>query len=226
MTFQILQYGTLIAIFLTMIASYNKYKKGEFSLENEDEIIENPATFKQWSKEIFIIRPRKRPLLSLIPQMGIIISLASLLIYPVWLYGEYFNSIQPLENQIKYQGKIIGYKYNRKVSDRLVVQLEDGEIKSFLGGVGKNMENKLDQKVTILAQKERGFLESGERVRWIQFNHEPIDKKTWDKHYKRVQKYEKADLWLFTTPLKFLLFFFFLLWFVNRNPVKTNPKEV
>lgn len=229
MTFQILQYGTLIAIFLTMIASYNKYKKGEFSLENEDEIIENPATFKQWSKEIFIIRPRKRPLLSIIPQIGIVISMASLLIYPVWLYGEYFNPIQPLKKLTKYQGKIIGYKYNRKSSDRLIVQLDDGEIKSFLGGVtGKKeyMDSKLNKNITVLTQRERGFLEEGEAIRWIQYNHGEIDIALFNKHYNRVQKYEKADLWLLTTPLKFLLFFLILLWFVNRNPVKTNPKGV
>lgn len=229
MIFEILQYGTLIAIILTMIASYNRYKKGYFTLNKEDEEeIKNP-TFRQWLKLVFIIRARKRPLLSLVPQLGVIISLASLLIYPVWLYQEYFNSIQPLEKLTKYQGKIVGYKYNRKSSDRLIVELDNGEKKYFLGGVTgqkEYMDSKLGKDITVLTQRERGFLEEGERIRWIQYNRKEIDLEIWDKHYKKVQKLEKADLWLLTTPLKFLLFFLILLWFVNRNPVKTNIREV
>lgn len=225
MIFEILQYGTLLAIILTMIASYNRYKKRYFTLNKEDEEeIKNP-TFRQWLKLVFIIRPRKRPLLSMIPQLGVIISIASLLIYPIWIYQEYFNSIQPLEKLTKYQGKIIGYKYNRKSSDRLIVKLNNGEVKYFLGGVtGKKeyMDSKLYKDITVLTQRERGFLEEGEAIRWIQYNHEEIDIELFNKHYQRAQQYEKADLWLLTTPLKFLLFFLILLWFINRNPIQTN----
>lgn len=222
-------YGTPIAIILGLIAFYNQYKKDQKLLNTENNEIEEKNSLKKYLKDVFILRPIKRPLISAIPQVGIIISLASLLIYPVWLYQEILNPIQSLKNLTKYNGKIIGYKYNRKSNDRLIVQLDNGEIKYFLSGVTGTkdyMDTKLNSKVFVLVQKERGFLENGEKIILIQYYSDDIDLIELDKAYENIRKYEKADIWLITTPLKFLLFFIFLLWLVNRNPIKSSLKRV
>ncbi|KLE05302.1 hypothetical protein [Aliarcobacter butzleri] len=236
-------YGIPIVIILSLIAFHNKYKKDREFLNIQNNGMEEKNTLKKYLKEVFIERARKRPFLSAIPQIGIIFSLAFILFF---LYGIFIYIINPFlefDELRENRGKVIGYKYNKKTRDKLIVKLHNEEIRDFYMLLPKKeeIEKWINKEIVIWTQpKESLFGEVAwhyvygvENYHYIDFFDDKREKQFYnldnvkehyELHIKEYLEFSRNDKYRLYTAIKFLLFFIFCLWLVNRKPIKNSTK--
>lgn len=220
-----------IVVLLTIWMVYTRYKEDSYAQTSDENKVENEkklSKFQQWwrqsfIREIYVVRAGQRPFLCFFPWAGVAFSLLGILFYIVWTYDTILNPVLPLEQLTKYEGKVVGYKFLRKFTDRLIVQLDNGETKTFLYELRtkEETEKMLNQPITIWAQEEKGILDFGERIIWKQFGSNQIDLERFNEHYIALKAFENGYTPILIYSLKFLVFFFVILFFINRNPVKS-----
>lgn len=233
--FSLFEYSTYIFVLLTIWIVYVRYKEGYYSKTSDDEAVDSGkklSKFQRWwrqsfIREIYVVRAGKRPFLCALPWVGVAFSLIGILFYIVRIYLVILSPTLPLEQLTKYEGQVVGYKFLRKFTDRLIVQLNNGETKTFLYELRtkEETEKMLNQPITIWAQEEKGILDFGERIVWKQYGNNQIDLERFNEHYIALKAFENGRTPILIYSLKFLIFFLVVLLFINRNPVKNDVEN-
>jgi hypothetical protein len=243
----IIDYLGIIAVVLTAIFVYKKFKSGWFVKKETDSVeIQEPkpqSRFQRWwiqsyIREIYVVRASQRKSACFIPWMGVAISTFFVFSFFVFSYIELMNPIQSIEKLTKYNGVVKGYVYRQKSDDILIVQLPSAE-KKYFHTVLRQKEEVVDawmnKNVTVWAQQNWGLTDLGyyEQINWLEMEGKPVDEAYGTYEQKFSSKKNMLNKFVFPNllhSLTWLLGFLALLWFINRNPVNqtttiTNNKN-
>lgn len=194
-----------------------------------------PTFFDKWwqqsyIREIYVVRVGQRIVISLIPLLGVFVSIFVLFWSIIGVYQTYMYPTQPFEKLIKYEGTIKDYSYHRKSSDTLTLQLNNGNIKIFNALMYmKNINSKdwIEKKASIwIEEKAKNLLfENYETIVWIEFDGKNIDRNAFEKQYQSRLELENRQFENLIKSLKWLIGFLVLLWLINIKPIENNIKH-
>lgn len=239
MFIEMLEYLGLIVVIVAFYSSYQRFKNGEFTKEyQEQEEQKEPKTkFQKWWKqsylrEVYVVRAGQRKLISFIPWIGFWIAILVFIFSSFWVIQSKLHPEEQFVNLKKYEGVVLKYVVNKKTDDILVLKLKNGTVKQFHGGVVIKPKNVINKKVIIYTKQEWGVVDLGEfeRVSWLEIvgqEHDMTYKydKTYKDRYDRVTNGNNMATSVILVALKWLIFFLILLWFINRNPIKTKNQK-
>ena len=223
----------LIGLLLIILAIFHKYKSNNSLKNNNEEKKLNK--FKKWwqqsyIREIYIVRVGQRIVISLIPLVGIFVSMFILFWSIIGVYLAYMYPTQPFEKLTKYEGIIKNYSYHRKSSDTLTLQLDNGDIKTFNALIYiKNIDTKnwIEKKALIWVEKEAKKLlfENYETAVWIEFDGKNIDRNAFEKQYQSRLEVDNRQFENLIKSLNWFVGFSVLLWLINIKPIENNIKH-
>ena len=233
------EYSGFIVIILLLISSYHVFYKKKSDNIDENTKLEKRSKLKEskiykYLYEIYVTRAKKRKLLCFLPWVGLWVSVFAVVWFSVFTYSSLINPRQKFEDLTEWRGTLTSYLSYRKADDIATFRLEDNTTKSFHSWLLTEHRKQINgKKVIFWTQREFGLsdgLFTGEfyydRELYLVLEDEydkNSTKKKYEKNYKRVKERENSNIPNLILSLKWVVFFLFLLWFINRKDVE---KEV
>lgn len=219
----------IIFLVIGILAFINKYMK------NHKIIKKKPSKLKLWWKqsyirEIYFVRARDRIFISLIPIVGLITSAFAVFWFLVISYNSYIDPTQPLDKLVKYDGIIKKYTYQKRLIDTMVLQLDNGDIKTFNALIyvkNKDTKSWIEKKASIWAREKANnlFFRGYETAVWVEFDGEDMDKEAFKQQHRSRLDLENRQFKNIISSVKYFISFAVLIWLINLKPVAKKRKK-